>query len=141
MTSPVAITPAEKAKASPTSAFQSPKEVVAASGLTPKEKTDVLVQWESDAIALHRATDEGMTVGKRPRLDEVKSAQAQLNRLKLRWPPEIRNRALDAENSTLISTSDARQGVTGHNVRYVLGFGLAGIIGAFVLIGIYFANI
>jgi hypothetical protein len=28
----------------------------------------------------------------------------------------------------------ARQGVTGHNVRYVLGFGLAGIIVAFVVV-------
>ncbi len=28
----------------------------------------------------------------------------------------------------------ARQGVTGHNVRYVLGYGLAGIIVAFVVL-------
>ena len=32
----------------------------------------------------------------------------------------------------------ARGGVTGHHVRYVLGFGLAGSIIAFVLISIYF---
>jgi hypothetical protein len=28
----------------------------------------------------------------------------------------------------------ARQGVTGHNVRYVLGFGLVGIIVAFIIV-------
>jgi hypothetical protein len=33
---------------------------------------------------------------------------------------------------------EARQGVTGHNVRYVLGWGLAGIVLAFVVI--YFLN-
>jgi hypothetical protein len=28
----------------------------------------------------------------------------------------------------------ARQGVTGHNVRYVLAFGICGVIAAFVII-------
>jgi hypothetical protein len=36
------------------------------------------------------------------------------------------------------STDDARAGVTGHHVRYVLGFGLAGIVLAFVVVGVYF---
>jgi len=36
------------------------------------------------------------------------------------------------------SATEARQGVTGHNVRYVLGFGLAGVIVAFALIYIYY---
>jgi hypothetical protein len=36
------------------------------------------------------------------------------------------------------STDDARAGVTGHRVRYVLGFGLAGIVLAFVVVGVYF---
>jgi hypothetical protein len=44
------------------------------------------------------------------------------------------------EQRTVVATKSARQGVTGHNVRYVLGFGLAGIIIAFVAIYIiYFA--
>jgi hypothetical protein len=34
----------------------------------------------------------------------------------------------------VVSKVDARQGVTGHNVRYVLGFGLAGIVIAFAAI-------
>jgi len=36
------------------------------------------------------------------------------------------------------STDAARAGVTGHRVRYVLGFGLAGIVLAFLVLGIYF---
>jgi hypothetical protein len=36
------------------------------------------------------------------------------------------------------SADDARAGVTGHGVRYVLGFGLAGAILAFVVCGVYF---
>ena len=34
----------------------------------------------------------------------------------------------------VLSTNEARQGVTGHNVRYVLGFGLLGVIIAFGII-------
>jgi hypothetical protein len=40
----------------------------------------------------------------------------------------------------VLSKDAARQGVTGHNVRYVLGFGLAAVIIAFVVIyALYFA--
>lgn len=37
-----------------------------------------------------------------------------------------------------VSDDEARSGVTGHNVRYVLAFGLAGVIAAFAGIAIYF---
>jgi hypothetical protein len=37
-----------------------------------------------------------------------------------------------------LSTNKARGGVTGHHVRYVLGFGLAGIIFAFIVMGLLF---
>jgi hypothetical protein len=37
------------------------------------------------------------------------------------------------------NTVRTRGGVTGHNVRYVLGFGLAGVIVAFLAIWIYFS--
>jgi hypothetical protein len=44
------------------------------------------------------------------------------------------------ETRTVVSAQDARQGATGHNVRYVLGFGLAAVVIAFVAIYIgYFA--
>jgi hypothetical protein len=41
------------------------------------------------------------------------------------------------ETPLILDKVDARQGVTGHNVRYVLGFGLAAIIVAFAVI-LYF---
>jgi hypothetical protein len=37
----------------------------------------------------------------------------------------------------VLNTVDARQGVTGHNVRYVLGFGLLAIVIAFAAL-LYF---
>ena len=37
---------------------------------------------------------------------------------------------------TVLQTDQARQGVTGHNVRYVLGFGLLGAVVVFTLLGI-----
>lgn len=45
-----------------------------------------------------------------------------------------------SDERTVVSTQQARQGVTGHNVRYVLGIGIAAVIIAFaVLYAIYFA--
>jgi hypothetical protein len=43
----------------------------------------------------------------------------------------------DAHHIT-ISGDEARTGVTGHNVRYVLAFGMTGVIAAFAAIAIYF---
>jgi hypothetical protein len=41
---------------------------------------------------------------------------------------------------TVVPTQQARQGVTGHNVRYVLGIGIAAVIVAFVVLyAVYFA--
>ncbi len=42
------------------------------------------------------------------------------------------------EKPIIKSGDDAREGVTGHHVRYVLGWGLAGAILALILIGVYF---
>jgi hypothetical protein len=45
-----------------------------------------------------------------------------------------------SEQRTVVPTQQARQGVTGHNVRYVLGIGIAAVIVAFVVLyAIYFA--
>jgi hypothetical protein len=41
---------------------------------------------------------------------------------------------------TVLLTDEARQGVTGHNVRYVLGFGLAGAVIGVVVIGLLAAQ-
>jgi len=44
------------------------------------------------------------------------------------------------EPHPVVRTDRARQGVTGHNVRYVLGFGIAAIVIVFGIIWlIYFA--
>jgi hypothetical protein len=40
----------------------------------------------------------------------------------------------DGEHQTVVAKDRARQGVTGHHVRYVLGFGLAAIIVVFAVI-------
>jgi hypothetical protein len=39
-----------------------------------------------------------------------------------------------AEPRTVVPTQKARQGITGQNVRYVLGWGLAAVIVAFGII-------
>jgi hypothetical protein len=39
-----------------------------------------------------------------------------------------------AERRPVVSETEARQGITRHNVRYVLGFGLAAVIIAFVVL-------
>ncbi len=39
---------------------------------------------------------------------------------------------------TILPTTEARQGETGHNVRYVLGFGLAGVVVIFGGLWIYY---
>ena len=45
----------------------------------------------------------------------------------------------NSEPRIVVPTRRARQGVTGHNVRYVLGYGLAGVIIVFTVIyWIYF---
>ncbi len=49
------------------------------------------------------------------------------------------NRTL-AKASITISQDDARQGLMGHQVLYVLGFGIAGAILANMLVFIYFAS-
>jgi hypothetical protein len=41
---------------------------------------------------------------------------------------------LSVDDAARSSTNRTRQGVTGHNVRYVLVFGLAGVVLAFILI-------
>ena len=40
-----------------------------------------------------------------------------------------------------IKPTKARGGVTGHNVRYVLAFGLGGVIIAFLIIALYFYGV
>jgi hypothetical protein len=54
--------------------------------------------------------------------------------------PLRRGDAEDLEPETVVTTDRARQGVTGHGVRYVLAFGLLGIIFAFAMTLVIFAS-
>ena len=58
---------------------------------------------------------------------------------------EVREKRLSGEQTSPPQPSTkptvrTRGGVTEHNVRYVLAFGLAGVTIAFILIAIYFAQ-
>jgi hypothetical protein len=44
----------------------------------------------------------------------------------------------DDTHGIVISDDDARGGVTGHNVRYVLAYGMIGIVASFAAVAIYF---
>jgi hypothetical protein len=44
----------------------------------------------------------------------------------------------DGNRRTVLPAQQARQGVTGHNVRYVLGFGLIGVVIGFAVLYIIF---
>lgn len=46
----------------------------------------------------------------------------------------------EAHHTVVLSDDEARSGVTGHNVRYVLAFGMTGVIAAFAAIAIYFGS-
>jgi hypothetical protein len=49
-------------------------------------------------------------------------------------------RNVQNEQRPVLPVTQARQGVTGHNVRYVLGFGLLAVIVAFAVVWfVYFA--
>lgn len=55
-----------------------------------------------------------------------------------RQPDEVSDR--ETVHGPVVSTRDARDAVVGHNVRYVLGFGLLAIVIAFVAVYlVYFA--
>ncbi len=53
--------------------------------------------------------------------------------------PEYREADSQTATTDIIPTPQARQGVTGHNVRYVLGFSIAAVVIAFVIVyAVYF---
>jgi hypothetical protein len=71
----------------------------------------------------------------RPRQDEAVRANYR--------GEEAREKHLGGEQPSLPqpptkTTVRSRGGVTGHNVRYVLAFGLAGVILSFIVIAIFF---
>lgn len=64
---------------SPESIFDHPSEVASAIELTKQQKLEILHQWETDARALQRATDENMQGGKLPPLDAIHKALSTLD--------------------------------------------------------------
>jgi hypothetical protein len=55
--------------------------------------------------------------------------------------PRSAEQSSDAGKPIEKSADEAREGVVGHNVRYVLGFGVAGVILAFAIVyGYFFAH-
>jgi hypothetical protein len=54
--------------------------------------------------------------------------------------PQMNASVDESPAPTVLLTDEARQGVTGHNVRYVLGFGLAGAVIGVVVIGLLAAQ-
>jgi hypothetical protein len=45
----------------------------------------------------------------------------------------VETRRHETEGAEVVNTTRARQGVTGHNVRYVLTFGIVGVVILFAL--------
>lgn len=158
----------DAAKTSPSSVYDHPREVVQSHVLTPQQKAEILDQWEADAIALQTASDEGMTGGAPSRLDDVQKAKSKLaeatsghgaphsalvpgQRTGIVTPPSSSStvdnpyRGANDDNrpdeeKTVLSGRDARSGVTGNNVRYVLAISLLGVIVAFFLVGRYIGS-
>lgn len=100
---------ADKARGSPAAVFDAPDDVVQSDDLTKKEKVEVLGQWEADAKALQTATDEGMSGGERPRLDDVKSAQTELHAR----PVANDTAAFEKPAAPMIVAADAARGALG----------------------------
>jgi hypothetical protein len=48
--------------------------------------------------------------------------------------PEYREADREVAGRPVVPAPRARQGVTGHNVRYVLGFGTAAVVAAFLIV-------
>jgi hypothetical protein len=48
--------------------------------------------------------------------------------------PEYKEADRQAAREPVVPAAQARQGVTGHNVRYVLAFGTAAVVIAFVIV-------
>ena len=68
----------EKALISPTSIFDRPAEVIACEHLSRDQKLQILKRWETDAQSLERATDENMSGGEQPPIDEISNAISKL---------------------------------------------------------------
>jgi hypothetical protein len=67
-----------RAKISPANEFAAPADVAHDRALDHADKKKILKQWRTDADALNRAADEGMSGGEPARLDEVENAERKI---------------------------------------------------------------
>lgn len=82
-TAELALDDIKMAMISPTSVFDHPSEVLAANALSREQKFQILKRWEIDAQSLQRATDENMSGGEQPQLDEINKAVSLLEEISL----------------------------------------------------------
>jgi hypothetical protein len=71
-----------------------------------------------------------------PRCGVEPSGPSALHDAKDRFAEDTMNGQFPGHESAapeVVNTTQARQGVTGHNVRYVLAFGIAGVVIVFAL--------
>jgi hypothetical protein len=68
----------EEALKDPGSFFDTPGAVVKAAGLTRVQKMEILKRWEADARLLMVASDESMSGGEQPQLQDVQEAMREL---------------------------------------------------------------
>jgi hypothetical protein len=47
---------------------------------------------------------------------------------------KVRTNPATGQPQPVLTTQEAREGATGHNVRYVLGYGLGGVVLAFLIV-------
>jgi len=71
----------EKTIADPTREFKSPMDVVNDPNLNPEQKRAILESWKTDAQLLSTASDENMTGGEAPQLQDVSLALDKLEQL------------------------------------------------------------
>jgi len=68
----------EQAMISPPQVFEAPCDVVGVANLSREQKIEILERWELDARALQRATEENMSGGSLPPLDEIAEALSKI---------------------------------------------------------------
>jgi hypothetical protein len=102
-------------------------------GCDPSRSGPSPIRLRERAAARSRSFLCAAAIGTRRHNRRIAMASDQNVNDRREWPP-VRERAAQ------LPTVEARQGVTGHHVRHVLGFGLAAIVIAFAIIYIiYFA--
>lgn len=124
---------AHAANGSPTKVFEPPKNVLDVK-FSPTEENNTLRHWEAEAHALQSAADEGVLGGKPPEPDDMKRTRLSPRRIKELLGRGAEKRSSHPFGGTGVRSFAARYGATPQDVAEALGCGLAGLVGAFVLV-------